>query len=203
QARPERTSWCARQIRQAMISRLNAAMTSGFPVLQVLVPMAPLLGLIGTVTGMLEVFDAMALRGNADARSMASGVSEAMICTMTGLAVSITGLYPVYYFRTRAIRETELMADRLSVKKMRLRRHSSNAEESSNGIDLAPMLDFVIKLLIFFIITDVVVKEAGLQVNRPTGAEQLQDSESKSITVQILDNGEIWIDNREVDVRAV
>jgi biopolymer transport protein ExbB len=36
---------------------------------------------------MLEVFDSMALRGNADARSMASGVSAAMICTMTGLAV--------------------------------------------------------------------------------------------------------------------
>jgi biopolymer transport protein ExbD len=86
---------------------------------------------------------------------------------------------------------------------MRLRRHSSHAEESSHGIDLAPMLDFVINLLIFFIITAVFVKEAGLQVNRPTGAEQLQDSESKSITVQILDNGEIWIDNREVDVRAV
>ena len=114
QARPERTSWCARQIRQAMISRLNAAMTSGFPVLQVLVPMAPLLGLIGTVSGMLEVFDSMALRGNADARSMASGVSEAMICTMTGLAVSITGLWPVHYFRTRATRETELLADKLS-----------------------------------------------------------------------------------------
>jgi biopolymer transport protein ExbB len=55
----------------------------------------------------------MALRGNADARSMASGVSEAMICTMTGLAVSITGLYPVHYFRTRAEHETELLADRL------------------------------------------------------------------------------------------
>jgi len=115
EARTDRSSWCARQIRRAMISRLNGSMTTGFPVLQVLVPMAPLLGLIGTVTGMLEVFDAMALRGNADARSMASGVSEAMICTMTGLAVSITGLYPVYYFRTRAIRETELMADKLSV----------------------------------------------------------------------------------------
>src|SRR5690606_24758660 len=114
QARPERTSWCARQIRQAMISRLNAAMTSGFPVMQVLVPLSPLLGLIGTVSGMLEVFDSMALRGNADARSMASGVSEAMICTMTGLAVSITGLWPVHYFRTRATRETELLADKLS-----------------------------------------------------------------------------------------
>lgn len=111
-ARVEHTSWCARQIRQAMISRLNRAMNAGLPVMQVLVPMAPLLGLVGTVVGMLEVFDSMALRGNADARSMASGVSQAMICTMTGLAVSITGLYPVHYFRTRTARETELLADR-------------------------------------------------------------------------------------------
>jgi biopolymer transport protein ExbB len=114
-ARKDRTSWCARQIRTALISRLNGAMTTGFPVMQVLVPMAPLLGLIGTVAGMLEVFDSMALRGNADARSMASGVSAAMICTMTGLAVSITGLWPVHYFRTRAVRETELLADKLSL----------------------------------------------------------------------------------------
>jgi biopolymer transport protein ExbB len=113
-ARKDHTSWCARQIRTAMISRLNESMTSGFPVMQVLVPMSPLLGLIGTVTGMLQVFDSMALRGNADARSMASGVSAAMICTMSGLAVSITGLYPVHYFRTRARRETELLADKLS-----------------------------------------------------------------------------------------
>jgi biopolymer transport protein ExbB len=115
EARSERTSWCAQQIRQAMISRLNVAMNSGFPIMQVLVPMAPLLGLIGTVTGMLEVFDSMALRGNADARSMASGVSQAMICTMSGLAVSITGLYPVHYFRTRTARETELLADRFEL----------------------------------------------------------------------------------------
>ena len=114
-ARKDRTSWCARQIRTAMISRVNGAMTTGFPVMQVLVPMAPLLGLIGTVSGMLEVFDSMALRGSADARSMASGVSAAMICTMTGLAVSITGLYPIHYFRTRATRETELLADKLSL----------------------------------------------------------------------------------------
>lgn len=97
-----------------MISRLNASMTAGFPVMQVLVPLSPLLGLIGTVSGMLGVFDSMALRGSADARSMASGVSEAMICTMTGLAVSITGLWPVHYFRTRAVRETELLADEFS-----------------------------------------------------------------------------------------
>jgi len=114
-ARDERHSWCARQIRQAMISRLNAAMTAGFPLLRTLVPLAPLLGLVGTVSGMLEVFESMALRGSADARTMASGVSHAMICTMTGLVVSITGLYPVYHFQSRARRETELLADHFEI----------------------------------------------------------------------------------------
>jgi biopolymer transport protein ExbB len=110
-ARTDHDSWCARNIRQAMISRLNAGMTSNLPLLRVLVPLSPLLGLVGTVSGMLEVFDSMALRGSADARAMASGVSHAMICTMTGLAVSITGLYPVYFFRSRAKQETELLSD--------------------------------------------------------------------------------------------
>jgi len=111
QARTDHASWSARQIRQAMISRLNGSMTANLPLMQVLVPLSPLLGLIGTVSGMLEVFDSMALRGSADARTMASGVSHAMICTLTGLAVSISGLYPVHYFQSRAKRETELLAD--------------------------------------------------------------------------------------------
>jgi biopolymer transport protein ExbB len=109
--RSEHTSWCARQIRQAMISRLNGGMTSGLPLMRVLVPLAPLLGLIGTVSGMLEVFESMALRGSADARTMASGVSHAMLCTLSGLAVSISGLYPVHYFQSQARRQTELLAD--------------------------------------------------------------------------------------------
>jgi biopolymer transport protein ExbB len=113
QARSDHRSWCARQIRRAMISRLNNAMSANLVLLRVLVPLSPLLGLIGTVSGMLSVFDSMALRGAADARAMASGVSEAMICTLTGLAVSISGLYPVYYFGARARVETELVADKL------------------------------------------------------------------------------------------
>ncbi len=113
-SRLDRASWSAHQIRKAMISRLNAEMTANLPLLKVLVPLSPLLGLVGTVSGMLEVFDSMALRGSADARTMASGVSHAMICTMTGLAVSITGLYPAHYFQSRAKSETEALADRLT-----------------------------------------------------------------------------------------
>jgi biopolymer transport protein ExbB len=63
---------------------------------------------------MLEVFDSMAARGSADARTMASGVSQAMVCTMTGLAVSITGLYPVFHFTQRVRVETELLSDKFA-----------------------------------------------------------------------------------------
>jgi biopolymer transport protein ExbD len=86
---------------------------------------------------------------------------------------------------------------------MRKRRSQGGDHESSHGIDLAPMLDFVINLLIFFIITAVFVKESGLEVNRPTSFQQETNEDSKSIQIQILDNGEIWVDNRAVDVRAV
>ena len=114
-SRTDHSSWCARQIRQAMISRLNGAMTANLHLMAVLVPLSPLLGLVGTVSGMLEVFDSMALRGSADARTMASGVSHAMICTLTGLAVSISGLYPVHYFTSRTKRETELLGDHFTI----------------------------------------------------------------------------------------
>lgn len=87
---------------------------------------------------------------------------------------------------------------------MRMRRHNaSNHEEGSHGIDLAPMLDFVLNLLIFFIITAIFVKEFGLEVNRPTGFNEPNTGESKNIQIQILETGEVFIDNRIVDVRAV
>ena len=112
-ARSDHLSWCARQIRDAMISRLRNGMTANLLLMRVLVPLAPLLGLIGTVSGMLEVFDSMALRGSADARTMATGVSHAMFCTMSGLAVSILGLLPNYYFTNQVRIRTELFADQL------------------------------------------------------------------------------------------
>ncbi|AXQ30706.1 MotA/TolQ/ExbB proton channel family protein [Solimonas sp. K1W22B-7] len=112
--RPEHQSWASHQVRKAMISRLNGAMAENMPVLKVLIPMCPLLGLVGTVHGMLEVFDSMAILGSADARTMASGVSKAMNCTMTGLAVSVTGMYPVFHFQSAIRKQTELLADRFT-----------------------------------------------------------------------------------------
>ena len=83
---------------------------------------------------------------------------------------------------------------------MRSRRHSEEGEET--GIDLAPMLDFVLNLLIFFIITTSFVREAGITVARPE-AETAFHSESGNILIAIRPNGEIWMDRRQVDMREV
>lgn len=83
---------------------------------------------------------------------------------------------------------------------MRLRRHFDHSED--HGIDLAPMLDFVLNLLIFFIITAVFAKEVGLTVSRPN-ANTAEKKDAGTLLISIRDNGEIWIDRRVVDVRAV
>jgi biopolymer transport protein ExbD len=85
---------------------------------------------------------------------------------------------------------------------MRLRRHRLQEEQNSHGIDLAPMLDFVMNLLIFFIITAVFVKEMGLAVNRAGGASSSAGG-AASIVVSITPAAEIWVDGRIVDLRAV
>jgi len=111
--RTEHKSWHARQIRRMLISRANARLTGSLPLIRVIVPLAPLLGLLGTVTGMLEVFDGMATLGYADARTMSDGVSHAMIATLSGLAVSISGIFFVGRFQSKSRIETELFADAL------------------------------------------------------------------------------------------
>jgi biopolymer transport protein ExbD len=86
---------------------------------------------------------------------------------------------------------------------MRLRTHlgSQHASDES-GIDLAPMLDFVLNLLIFFIITAVFVKEIGITVSRPN-ASNAEKKEAGNIVVMIRPDGEIVIDSRIIDIRAV
>jgi biopolymer transport protein ExbD len=84
---------------------------------------------------------------------------------------------------------------------MRARRHLEHGDEE-HGIDLAPMLDFVLNLLIFFIITTSFVREAGVTVNRPEARTAVHD-ESGNILIAIRSNGEIWMDRRQVDLREV
>ena len=85
---------------------------------------------------------------------------------------------------------------------MRLKRRAAGHNSDDTGIDLAPMLDFVMNLLIFFIITAVFAKEVGLTVSRPN-ATNAEKKEGGNIVVAIDAAGDIWIEKRVVDVRAV
>ena len=78
--------------------------------------------------------------------------------------------------------------------------HAPEAEET--GIDLAPMLDFTMNLLIFFLITTSFVKEAGIQVDKPI-AQTAMHEESGNILIAIRQNGEVWMDRKMVDMREV
>jgi len=111
QTRREHQSWASQRIRLALISQLRVALESGLPVIRVMVPMAPLLGLLGTVIGMLQVFDAMAFTRGGDTRAMADGISHAMVATMAGLVVSVIGLFFGNLFASRVKSETERLND--------------------------------------------------------------------------------------------
>jgi biopolymer transport protein ExbD len=76
------------------------------------------------------------------------------------------------------------------------------ADSEETGIDLAPMLDFVLNLLIFFIITTSFVKEAGVIVTKPE-ALTAESKESGNILIAIRPNGDIWMDKRQVDLTQV
>jgi biopolymer transport protein ExbD len=84
---------------------------------------------------------------------------------------------------------------------MRSQRHSAESEET--GIDLAPMLDFVLNLLIFFIITTSFVREAGVTVAKPEAATAVLGGDKANILIAVRSNGEIWMDRRQVDLREV
>ena len=82
-----------------------------------------------------------------------------------------------------------------------LARHHTHSEEE-HGIDLAPMLDFVLNLLIFFIITTSFVREPGITVAKAQ-AETAGALENANILIAIRGNGEIWMDRHQVDIREV
>jgi biopolymer transport protein ExbD len=86
---------------------------------------------------------------------------------------------------------------------MRSRRLSKQPLESSTGIDLAPMLDFVLNLLIFFIITAVFTHALGVEVSRPGMGVAGSGKQAKAMIVTIKGDGEVVIDGREIDLREV
>ena len=101
------------------VARLQRTLTHGLAAIGVLAAIAPLLGLLGTVSGMITTFDVLAVFGTGNARAMAGGISEALITTQTGLLVAIPGLYMKGFLDRRACQ----VAQRLKATGFYLRRH--------------------------------------------------------------------------------
>lgn len=101
--------------RTALMSQAQLQLRHSLPLLKVLVAICPLLGLLGTVTGMIEVFDVVTALGTGNARAMASGISRATIPTMAGMVVALPGLYFCLELEQRVKRSVEQLSDRLKM----------------------------------------------------------------------------------------
>lgn len=84
------------------VVRLGSSLDTHLAVIRILAGVAPLLGLLGTVTGMMSTFDVITIFGTGNAKAMAGGISVALITTQTGLMVSIPGLYMSGFLTKRA-----------------------------------------------------------------------------------------------------
>ena len=93
-SRADTGSWHSEQIYDAMVSRLSIRLQTGIPMIKTLAAVCPLLGLLGTVTGMVLIFDAVSIVGSGSARAVAGGVSTAIVTTMAGLVGALTGIFP-------------------------------------------------------------------------------------------------------------
>lgn len=115
EVRQERRSWNAHQIREGMISKFSTAVNNSIPMIQTLVALCPLLGLLGTVTGMIKVFEVMAVSGSGNVRAMAAGVSQATVPTMAGMVGALSGVLLVTLLTRRAAQEVEFLEDSLTM----------------------------------------------------------------------------------------
>jgi len=112
QSRQEFSSWYAMQNRRLLASRFNLAVQEHLKTIKTLIALCPLLGLLGTVWGMIEVFNALAVTAG-DAKAMASGVSKATIPTMAGMVAALSGMFANTFLERMAQRRSHLFQDSL------------------------------------------------------------------------------------------
>ena len=113
-SRSDKKSWASEALREKLISEFNMSANQYLPIIKTLVALCPLLGLMGTVTGMIEVFDVMAVSGSGNARSMASGVSKATIPTMAGMVGALSGVFLATLLTQKVTTEVDNLEEQLS-----------------------------------------------------------------------------------------
>lgn len=113
-ARADHQSWQAHQIRHALIDAMRQQTRAYIGAVKTVVAICPLLGLLGTVTGMIAVFDVMASAGMGNPRLMADGVAKATVPTMAGMVGALSGVFAIYWLEWQAKRRIDDLADHLN-----------------------------------------------------------------------------------------
>ncbi|RUO78773.1 biopolymer transporter ExbB [Idiomarina tyrosinivorans] len=111
--RKDTTSWYAHRIREAWISEANDKLNARILLIKTCVALCPLVGLLGTVTGMIAVFEIMAVQGTGNPRLMASGISMATIPTMAGMVAALSGMFFATRLESKVKRAKENLVDSL------------------------------------------------------------------------------------------
>ena len=114
-SRKERKSWQAHRVREALISEVRLAATQYLGLIQACVALCPLMGLLGTVSGMIEVFEVMAAMGTGNPRAMAAGVSKATVPTMSGMVAALSGLFVSIWLQQKADSEVEILSEHMTM----------------------------------------------------------------------------------------
>ena len=102
-----------RLLTRMLLSQARRRLHHHLSLIKTLVAVCPMLGLLGTVLGMTQVFQVMAIQGIADPRALSTGISHATLTTLAGLVIALPGLYFVQLIEHRAQRLTERLAQKL------------------------------------------------------------------------------------------
>jgi len=105
---PWHSQWHADHYRLAAGSIANQSLQRHLILIKTLIAICPLMGLLGTVNGMVHVFDVLAVTGTSNPRAMAEGISRATIPTMAGMVSALSGLLMLHWVQTRSARLLEV-----------------------------------------------------------------------------------------------
>ncbi|MGI9324063.1 MAG: MotA/TolQ/ExbB proton channel family protein [Pseudomonadales bacterium] len=110
------------RLREGLTNQFHGHLLTWVGTINVITAVLPLLGLLGTVIGMIKTFEVMTVFGNGNLRGMADGISQALITTMAGLLTAIAGMYFANDLQNKVERETEHLAEVLNADNERILR---------------------------------------------------------------------------------
>jgi len=204
------STWQQYAFRERLISEVQVENERFMGVIRALIMITPLLGLLGTVTGMIEVFQVIVETGASNARAMAEGISRATIPTMTGLAVSLTGVFSMSYLDRKNEVVTHLASEELDSDTALAYGYGGAGRLTSRDTDeaevnITPLLDIVFILLIFFIVTATFLDEIGIGMKTPQDDPPEEETRPPpSMVLSVRNDGFVMVDRgRMIDPRSV